>query len=91
MATFLNNLFSNSLKIEIAELSAEVFEIDTKKDIKTDFAGIIDGKEIITDLLENNEWLLAFEHLKYVISELELKLNPEQNHKMNSISNKFSL
>lgn len=72
MVTFLNKLFSNSLKKEIAEISAEVFELAANKDIKTDSSGIIDRKEIVTDFLDNNEWLLAFEHLEYVISELEL-------------------
>lgn len=54
-------------------------------------AGIIDGGEIVFDFLENNEWGCAFEHLTYIISEIDLDLNPEQNDRMDRIAKKLNI
>ena len=49
------------------------------------------GNEVIAEYLTQNELGLAYEHLEYVISEVELSLNSEQTKKMIFIAEKLGM
>jgi len=39
--------------------------------------GLKDGREIVTDYLDHNELGIAFEHLLYMVTEMDLQISPE--------------
>jgi len=86
------SIFQKSIKKEIAELSKQILNNIgqiTKLHIQANSCGINDGIEIIMEYLNENEFGLAYEHLKYVISETEIKLTNDQVEKMDLIEKKL--
>ena len=87
-------IFQKSLEKEIAELSNEVlnsvwsYKIE-HSDIKS--SGIKDGKQIITEYLENREYGIAYEHLAYIITECEMELKIEQKNRMAKIADRMNI
>nr|WP_321248210.1 hypothetical protein [uncultured Psychroserpens sp.] len=78
----------------IKELSLCVFDeiLNIEKSyIEFESFGIKDGKRLVFDFLENNELGLAFEHIKYVISETEIKLKEKEITKMKLIALKLKI
>ncbi len=45
-----------------------------------DQVGLLNGKEIIEDYLDNGEAGVAFDHLNYMIEETEIQLNEADQH-----------
>jgi hypothetical protein len=79
-------------KKEIAVLSRQIlddFRHNDHLDLKVNSCGINEGMEIIMDYLSKNEFGLAFEHLEYVISEMDIKLTSAQIEKMDLIKRKL--
>ena len=85
------NIFKKPIKKEIEELSNQILNVIVKNGFETDSCGIKDGNKIITEYLTQNELGLAYEHLEYVISEVELSLDSEQIKKMIFIAEKLGI
>ena len=78
-------MYSDSLKAKIKKLTKEILTDDWKKknsDKNTKSLGIQDAESVIKDFLEDREYICAFEHLEYVISETETRLTVEHAQKM---------
>jgi len=50
--------------------------------------GILDGREIIQDYVEHNEWGVAFEHLLYMIHESEIAFPSEELDELHAIASR---
>jgi len=88
------NIFKNPIKKEVSELTNSVLNGQWQKEIskaKIESAGILDGREIIFEFLEFNENGCAYEHLAYVVSELDINLNSEQITQMDKLAKKLNL
>jgi hypothetical protein len=46
----------------------------------------LDGREIIRDYVEHNEWGVAFEHLLYMIHESEIDFPDDELRELHSIA-----
>lgn len=89
----LKNIFEKSIKNEISDLTKRVLNNQWNKRVSTSkikSAGILDGKEIIFEFLELNEYGCAFEHLTYVVSETETKLTTGQAKKIKQLDEKLN-
>lgn len=53
--------------------------------------GIKNGKQIIAEYLENQEYGIAYEHLAYIITECEMELSVEQKNRMDKIANRMNM
>ena len=87
-------LFKNSLKKKITLLTNAILNKEWHDEITistNESAGILDGKQIILEFLEHNEYGCAFEHLSYVINESNIKLNSEQIIELNEIGQKLNI
>jgi len=85
-------IFKKPIKNGIAELSKQILNDNVRNenlDLKVDSCGINNGSEIILGYLNNNEIGLAYEHLKYVISECGIELTSDQVEKMDLIAYKL--
>jgi len=49
-------------------------------------AGILDGRSIVQDYIDNNEWGLAFEHLLYMIYESGIRFPESELQELHSIA-----
>ncbi|WP_412560533.1 hypothetical protein [Winogradskyella sp. MIT101101] len=88
------DLFKNPVKKEISELTNSILNEQWQKEIsktKIESAGIQDGREIIFEFLDFNENGCAYEHLTYVVSELDIKLTSDQIAQMNKLANKLNV
>jgi hypothetical protein len=88
------DLFKNPVKKEIRELTNSVLNKQWQKEIpkaKVESSGILDGREIIFEFLDFNENGCAYEHLAYVVSELDIKLTSDQITEMNKLANKLNV
>jgi len=87
-------IFQKSLKKELAELSNEILNSVWSNKIEQsniESLGIKDGKQIIAEYLEYREYGIAYEHLAYIITECEIKLNVKQKNRMNKIADRMNL
>lgn len=51
--------------------------------------GILDGREIIQDYIEHNEWGVALEHLLYMIHESEITFAADELYELHSIASRM--
>jgi len=67
--------------------------IDKNEELKSriDKSGILDGHEIISDFLKNNEFGLAYEHLIYMIQESGIHLTNDEYNEISEFSLKIGL
>lgn len=87
-------LFKNSLKKKITLLTNAILNKEWHDEITistNESAGILDGKQIILEFLEHNEYGCAFEHLTYIINESNIKLNTEQLIELKEIGKKLKV
>ena len=89
MKTF--DIFKKPIKNEISELSKQIINVNLINNFETNSSGIKDGNKIISEYLTQNELGLAYEHLEYIITEIELKLNTEQTKRMTIIAEKLGI
>jgi len=88
------SFFKKSIKKEITELSDQILteiSLNEKVSLNMDSCGIMDGKEIISEFLIQNETGLAYEHLIYVISECEFNPKDCETEKLNSIAKRLGI
>jgi hypothetical protein len=87
-------IFQKSLKKEIAELSNEILNFIWSNRIELsniESLGIKDGKQIIAEYLENREYGIAYEHLRYIITECEMELSVERKNRMDKIADRMNI
>ena len=87
-------LFKNSLKKKITLLTNAILNKEWHDEITistNESAGILDGKQIILEFLEHNEYGSALEHLIYIINESNIKLNSEQIMELKEIGIKLNI
>ena len=87
-------IFQKSLKKEIAELSNEILNYVWSKRIEQsniESLGVQDGKQIISEYLENREYAIAYEHLAYIITECEIELSVEQKNRLDKIADRMNI
>jgi hypothetical protein len=80
------------LKDDVANLTEQILSKEWLSYIKTthiDSLGILDGKDIIFEFLDNNEIGCAFDHLAYILSESKTSLNSKQNEIFQEIREKL--
>ncbi|MBQ0786174.1 MAG: hypothetical protein KBT69_01645 [Oceanihabitans sp.] len=90
----LHTIFRNPIKKEISELANGILNEQWHKEIskaKIESSGILDAKEIIFEFLNHNENGCAYEHLAYVVSELNLKLTSDQTSEMHKLAKKLNI
>ena len=87
-------IFQKSLKKEIAELSNEILNsvwLNKIEQSNIESLGIKDGKQIISEYLENREFGIAYEHLAYIITECEMELSIKQKNRTDKIANRMNI
>jgi len=90
----LNKFFKHSIRNEISELTNGILNEKWQKEIskaKIESFGILDGRELIFEFLDHNENRCAYEHLAYIISELEISLTNHQIMKMDKLVEKLNI
>jgi hypothetical protein len=88
-----NKLMKGALKDDLANLTEQILSeawLNKIKKTNTDSLGLVDGKEIISEYLDNNEVGCAFDHLKYIITESNIRLNNKQNDNIKRIREKLN-
>ena len=86
--------FKNSLKKKITLLTNAILNKEWYDEIAittNEIAGILDGKQIILEFLEYNEFGCAFEHLTYIINESNIKLNSKQTEEIKKVGNELNI
>ena len=58
--------------------------------VNVESLGVKDGKEIINDFLDNHEYGCSFEHLEYMIFELNLPVTSDQKRRLRNLKKLFS-
>ena len=90
----LNTLFRNPIRKEINELTNSILNEQWQEEVsrtKIESSGILDGREMIFEFIQRNEYGCAYEHLAYIISELNMELTSDQIIEMDRLAKKLNV
>ena len=74
--------------LDLSDQISELIEGNSELKSKIDQVGIIDGNQVVSEFIDNNENRLAYKHLIYMIQESGIHLETEQMREILNVANK---